>query len=181
MLINGSSLLLLLVFSFFTVNESQSASGDLHYKVPSSWIAEESSSSMRVGQYKLPRVPGDSEDASLVLYYFGPGQGGSVQANIERWVGQMEQSESASATDKAKTETLTVNGLKLTHVTVDGTYVAETTPGSGTRLNKPDFRLRAAIAETPKGAYYVKFVGPRKTVEHWGQSFLEYLRSFEFK
>ena len=41
--------------------------------------------SMRVAEFTLPRVQGDAEDAQLVLYFFG-GQGGSVDANIERWV-----------------------------------------------------------------------------------------------
>ena len=46
---------------------------------------------MRVAQYKLPKAAGDSEDALLVVYYFGQGQGGSPQANIDRWIEQMKQ------------------------------------------------------------------------------------------
>jgi hypothetical protein len=41
--------------------------------------------------------------------------------------------------------------------------------------------LRAAVVETPNGSYFVKFVGPEKTVTHWDESFMSYLRSFEFK
>ena len=52
-------------------------------------MTETPSSSMRVGQYKLPKSEGDKEDASLVLYYFGATQGGSPQANIDRWIGQI--------------------------------------------------------------------------------------------
>ena len=47
--------------------------------------------------------------------------------------------------------------------------------------NKPGYRLRAAVVETPKGSYFVKLVGPEKTVAQWNESFLSYLRSFEFK
>lgn len=149
----------------------------LKFTVPAGWIEEERTSSMRVAQYRLPKAATDTEDASLVLYYFGQGQGGSTTANIERWVGQMKQAEGSSA----KEEKLEVNGLRITTVDVAGTYVAETAPGSGTFLNKPGYRLRAAVVETPNGSYYVKLVGPEKTVGQWNESFVSYLKSFEFK
>src|SRR5881396_600245 len=60
--------------------------GDLRLKPPEGWVSERPSSSMRVSQYKLPAADGDSEAASLVVYYFGQGQGGSVDANLERWI-----------------------------------------------------------------------------------------------
>lgn len=153
----------------------------LKFTVPAGWVEEERTSSMRVAQYRLAKVAGDSEDASLVLYYFGPGQGGSTTANIDRWISQMKQTEGAAAKDAAKQESLEVNGLKVTTVDVSGTYVAETAPGSGELLNKPMYRLRAAVVETPNGSYFVKLVGPAKTVAQWNDSFLSYLRSFEFK
>ena len=149
----------------------------LKFTVPAGWIEEERTSSMRVAQYRLPKAATDTEDASLVLYYFGQGQGGSTTANIERWVGQMKQAEGSSA----KQDTLEVNGLKVTTVDVAGTYVAETAPGSGTFNNKPGYRLRGAVVETPNGSYFLKLVGPEKTVAQWNDSFTSYLRSFEFK
>lgn len=153
----------------------------LKFTVPAGWIEEERTSSMRVAQYRLPRAATDTEDASLVLYYFGQGQGGSATANVERWIGQMKQAEGASSKEAAKEEHLEVNGLKVTTVDVSGTYVAETAPGSGTFHNKPAYRLRAAVVETPNGSYFVKLVGPEKTVAQWNESFLSYVRSFEFK
>jgi hypothetical protein len=157
------------------------ATGELRYKVPDGWMSEHPSSSMRAAQYKLPKAEGDGEDGSLVLYYFGEGQGGSVQANLDRWTGQMVEPDGSSSKDKAKTETLTVNGLKVTTLDVIGTYTAEMSPGSGTLNNKSNYRLRAAIVETPKGAYFAKLVGPEKTVARWDQAFVDYVKSFEFK
>src|SRR5688572_6132624 len=122
----------------------------LRYKVPAGWVEEERSSRMRVAQYKLPRTTGDTEDGSLVLYYFGKDQGGSTSANIERWASQMQQADGTKA--KLTEESFTANGLKITAVDAGGTYVAETAPGSGTFLNKPGYRLRAAVIETPNGS-----------------------------
>ena len=153
----------------------------LKFTVPAGWVEEERSSSMRVAQYRLPKTAGDTEDASLVLYYFGQGQGGSTPANIDRWISQIQQADGSASKDKTKQENLDVNGLKVATIDVSGTYVAETAPGSGTLLNKPGYRLRAAVVETPKGSYFVKLVGPEKTVTQWNDSFMSYLRSFEFK
>src|SRR5215813_95059 len=188
MRVMGKATLVLLVITLVlaAVTQEQTApnakaSGDLKFKAPDSWVTEKPGSTMRVAQYKLPKAPGDSEDAALVLYYFGERQGGTTQANIDRWVGQMQQPDGGSSKDKATSETLTVNGLKVTTVDVSGTYVAETAPGSGTFTNNPGFRLRAAVVETPKGSYFVKLVGPQKTMAQWADSFKTYLNSFEFK
>ena len=153
---------------------------ELKFRVPAGWVEEERTSSMRVAQYKLPKADGDKEDASLVVYYFGANQGGSPQANIDRWVGQMQQADGSAAKD-AKEEHFETNGLKVTTVDVSGTYVAETAPGSGTFHNNAGYRLRAAVVETPNGSYFVKLVGPEKTVAQWNESFQSYLKSFQLK
>lgn len=157
-----------------------SQKSELKFTVPAGWIEEPRSSSMRVAQYKLPKIAADTEDASLVLYYFGQGQGGTAAANVERWVDQMKQADGSAVKD-AKEERFETNGLKVTTVDVSGTYVAETAPGSGTLNNNPGYRLRAAVIETPKGSYFVKLVGPEKTVTQWNDSFLSYLKSFQVK
>jgi hypothetical protein len=157
------------------------ASGELRFKAPDGWVTEKTTSTMRVAQYKLLKADGDAEDASLVLYYFGAAQGGSVQANVERWVNQIQQPDGSASKDKAKTETTTVNGLKVTTVDVAGTYTAEMTPGAGDRRNNANYRLRAAVIETPKGNYFAKLVGPANTIAKWDQAYNDYLKSFEFK
>lgn len=173
-----SIVLVCLVSLPFAAASQQSS---LKFTVPAGWVDEERTSSMRVAQYRLPKAAGDAEDASLVLYYFGQSQGGTTAANIERWVGQMKQADGSSSKDKTKEEQLEVNGLKVATVDLSGIYIAETAPGSGTFHNKSGYRLRAAVVETPKGSYFVKLVGPEKTVSQWNESFISYLRSFEFK
>lgn len=157
------------------------ADATLKFTAPTEWVAEKTSSSMRVAQYKLPKSGDDTEDASLVVFYFGQGQGGTTAANVERWMNQMKQADGTAAKDKAKEETFTVNGLKVTTVDAAGTYTGEMAPGSGTFHNSPNYRLRAAVVETPKGSYYLKLVGPEKTVAKWDQSVTEFIKSFEFK
>jgi hypothetical protein len=158
-----------------------SSSGELRFKAPQTWVNEKPSSNMRVAQYTLPRADGDTQDANLVLYFFGSSQGGSAADNVDRWISQIEQPDGGPSKDKAKVETLTVNGLKVTTVDLSGTYTAQMSPGSEARHNDKGQRLRAAVIETPKGNYFVKLIGPEKTVGRWNQSFNDYLNSFEFK
>ena len=156
-------------------------SGSLKFSAPAGWTEEKPSSASRVTQYKLPKVSDDSEDASAVLYFFGQGQGGGTAANIERWVNQMQQTDASASKDKAKEDTQTVNGLKVTMVDVSGTYTAEMAPGSGTFHNNSNYRLRAAVIETPKGSYYLKVVGPGKTMTKWDSSITEFIKSVKFE
>ena len=164
-----------------TAQSNSSTAGSLIYKAPDGWVSEKTSSTMRVAQYKLPKAEGDPEDASLVIYYFGATQGGAVQANIDRWIAQMQQPDGSASKDNARSETSTVNGLKVTSVDVAGTYTAEMAPGTPGQRHDENYRLRAAVIETPKGNYFLKLVGPAKTMGHWEQAVTDFVKSFEFK
>jgi len=134
---------------------------------------------MRVAQFALPRADGDPEDAELVVYYFG-GSGGSVDANVERWVGQMQQPD-GKPVSTVKRDTAHVNGLTVTLIDVSGTYVAETAPGANSRHNNAAYRLRAGVIETPSGPYYVKLTGPQQTVAKWDRAFNDFIASMRVK
>jgi hypothetical protein len=180
----ASAILFVACSSRASLTQNQSnlpANGELHFKAPDAWTTEKPSSNMRVAQYKLPKADGDPEDASLAVFYFGASQGGATQANIDRWVGQMQQPDGSASKDKAKTADQTINGLKVSTVDVTGIYTAEMSPGSGDRHNNANYRLRGAVIETPKGNYFVKLVGPANTVAKWDQAYNDYLKSFEFK
>ena len=160
---------------------AQPPQGKLNFKAPDGWVAEQPSSSMRVAQYKLPRADQDSEDASLVLYYFGAGEGGSTQANLDRWIAQMQQPDGSDSKTKSQTKSTAVNGLAVTTLDVTGTYTAEMTPGAGNKQDKSGYRLRAAVVETPRGPFFAKLVGPDATITRWEQSFAAFVGSFDFK
>ena len=147
--------------------------GDLTFKTPEGWTSEPPASSMRVAQYKMA---GEGGNASLVGFYFGQGQGGTVEDNFDRWIGQMQQTK-----DKAKTETLTVNGMAVTLLDVSGTYSGDMAGMGGSQTTLPNARMRAAVIETPKGRYFLKLTGPEKTVTRWNDAFMSFVKSAEFK
>ena len=153
----------------------------LKFDAPADWVSKAPSSSMRVAEWSLPKAAGDAEDAILTLYFFGASQGGNVQANLDRWIGQMAQPDGRQSKDVAKTSSLTSHGLKISMVDVTGTYVAEVTPGSTDHFNKPNFRQRAGYIDTPGGPYFVKLVGPAKTVDKWNDSFEAFLKTLRYE
>jgi hypothetical protein len=134
---------------------------------------------MRVAEFVLPGKDAAAGSAELVIYYFGGG-GGSVDANIQRWLGQMQQPDGRATSDVATKEAKTINGLKVSMLDVSGTYVAEMRPGATEKHNSPGFRMRTAVVETPRGPYYLKLVGPAAVVETWNKSFDEFLASLTF-
>ena len=150
----------------------------LTFTAPAGWRQSTGGSPMRVAEFTLPRADGDAEDAELVVYYFG-GQGGSIDANIQRWVGQMQQPDGKPSAAVARKQTRSLNGLTVALVDVDGTYVAETAPGAAARHNKPHFRLRAGVVETPTGPYFIKLTGPEKTVTKWDKAYDQFVGSIK--
>ena len=136
---------------------------------------------MRVAQFLLPHANGDADDAELVVYYFGQGGGGGVEANIGRWVGQMQQPDGKPSSAVAKRETRHVNGLTVALLDVSGTYIAETAPGASTHHNNTGYRLRAGVVETAAGPYYIKLTRPQRTVAKWDQAFNAFVASMRMK
>jgi hypothetical protein len=112
---------------------------------------------MRVATYAVPGVKG-AEPAECAVFYFGRGQGGGVDANVERWSRQFKEA------PKPKPERLTAAGLNVTRVDIRGTYL---NPGGNmmqSKGEKPDYRLLGAIVEAPGGHVFFKLTGPAATV-----------------
>ena len=167
----------LIILVGLTVSAAFASAAALKFDPPAGWVSKPPASSMRIAEFTLPKTGADAEDAALTVYFFG-GQGGTIQANLDRWIGQMTQTDGRASKDVAKTTTLkTTSGLAVTLLDVSGTYVAEVQPGSTERFNKPGFRLRAAVIETPGGPYFVKLTGPAGTVAKWDAAFMAFLKS----
>ncbi len=143
---------------------------------PEGWVPEAPASAFRTAQYRLARVGDDAEDAELVVFRMAAG---SFSQNVERWTAQFEQPDGTPSSEVATRSTRRVADMPLHEFECSGTYVAETMPGSGERVNKPGFKLLAAVVESPYGPYYFKFTGPAATVDRWRASYTEFLSSLE--
>ncbi len=152
----------------------------LTFTAPPAWAPRAVTSMMRVSEFVLPKADGDLEDASLVIYFFG-GTGGTVQANLDRWFGQIAQPDGRQTKNVATALSRLINGLSVTLVDARGTYVAEVTPGSPERFNKPGYRMRAAVIQTTGGPYFIKLMGPLNTIARWDKEYEVFLQTLNYK
>ncbi len=148
----------------------------LRFTPPAEWISETPSSSMRQAQYRLPRVEGDPEDAELAVFFFS-GQGGTVQDNIDRWIGQFQKNDGSPAAGAISRRD--VQGIPLTIVDVSGIYLSSSGPMLEDTKAKPSFRMIAAVAETDAGPWFFKLTGPEKTVANWESGFQSFLDTLQ--
>ena len=127
---------------------------------------------MRKAAFVVPKAAGDAEDGELTVFYFGPGQGGSIDANVERWVSQF----SGTKPGDVKRANRDANGLKQHTVELaSGSFSG----GMGGGAAKPAFGLLGAIVEAPSGMYFFKLTGPSKTVAQAKKDFYGLLDSIK--
>ena len=126
---------------------------------------------MRVATYGIPAEEGDGEDAECAVFYFGPGQGGTVEANIQRWYTQFEQPDGRPSSDVARLREDDINGIKVIVIDLPGTYLSSVGPMSPEKVKKPDFRMLGVIIEGPEGPVFFKLTGPEKTVARAEEEF----------
>ena len=91
----------------------------LVWVAPASWVAEPPANPMRRAQY---RVPGASGDGELVVFYFGPNQGGPPLDNAQRWAMQFAQPGGGDPLAALKTRSGDIRGIPALFVETTGTY-----------------------------------------------------------
>jgi hypothetical protein len=144
------------------------AEGGFSLRAPEGWKRVQPKMQMIETEFAIPSE-GAADDGSPLQAgrMTVMGAGGSIQANIDRWYGQFSQPDGSATKDKATTKKLELAGCKVTLVDIPGTY--KDSPGGpfagGAAVERPDYRMLAAIVETPdRGNYFLKFYGPAKTL-----------------
>jgi hypothetical protein len=153
-------LLLCLGVAAFAQNASSNrlALVDWTVPVPKTWNPQSPSSSMRLAQFSVPGKAGAGE---VAIFYFGPGGGGPVQANIDRWASQFTTPQGGAV--KPVVTKGTAAGMSVTHVELNGSYSRGVGMGQEGKP-MPNQSLRVAVIETPKGNITFQIWGPRDTV-----------------
>jgi hypothetical protein len=136
--------------------------GDLTWSSQAPLVARTPKSKMRAAEYGLAGDP----EAELSVFYFGEGQGGAVDANVARWLGQLVQADGSDTAQKAKRSERTVNNITVTLIEATGNYAGGMAmPGAPAPAPIPDAMMLGAIANGPKGPVFFKLVGKRASVE----------------
>lgn len=152
--------------------------GGLRFQAPQAWKSIPSRSSMRQAQLQAEPVKGDEFPALLVVFVFRGGAG-TVDANIERWRNQF----SGPDGNPPKIESKTVKGknVTVTRVETSGRYKPSNFPGVAPEPERENARLLGAIVVTDRFGYFLKMVGPDKTMTSIRPAFDEILASMEVK
>ena len=130
----------------------------LTWKVPSGWT-DQGPRNLRLATYVIAGR-GAAARAECAVYYFGPGQGGPVDSNLDRWIGEFEH---PGTPERSR---LTIDGIPVSRVRVKGGYLAHGgSMGGALETALPDHELLGAIVEGPEGSLFFKLVGPAATVD----------------
>lgn len=134
----------------------------IRFTPPSHWKDLEAGG-MRQAQFRLSPLPGDDAEAEVNVFYFGPNSGGGVQANLDRWVGQMQLASGADPDQAIVHSTFQADGMPGHIVSLDGTYLKSARPMGGEKVPHPGYRLVGVVLEGPRGSLFFKLTGPEKT------------------
>jgi hypothetical protein len=167
---------------------------ELVFFPPPEWIVETPSAETRKGQYRLPHVDGDAEDAWVVVDFFVLEEEGDRDARRARYAGRFEQPDGSSSADALKCMSSAVMSYyqdsmgkphewcrTFTRIDISGTYVGETNHGSIDHQHKEGWRMLVTIIGAgcgdASGPYYVELVGPAATVAYWAPSYGRFVES----
>ncbi len=113
---------------------------------------------MRLANFTVPGRDG-ADAAHIVVFYFGAGQGGTIDANIDRWQTQFQPDENNDLVEPI-IERFEVNNMPVTLVEFAGSWMK-----MGATWFTPDQLFLMAIVEAPQGKVFIRFAGATATVE----------------
>lgn len=128
----------------------------LSVEVPAAWTVVPPVSQMRLAQAV---IEGPGGPAEVAVFHFGAGQGGGIDANVQRWLGQIAPRPGTEPQRKV----FEANGLRITWVDAEGT-LQPGQMGVGPATAEPDSRLLGAVIEGPGGPWFFKATGPDATL-----------------
>lgn len=123
------------------------------WSVPEGLTPRPPANNMRAAEYV---ASGEAGEAVLAVSFF-PGMAGSVDDNVQRWVGQFTTADGHPVPGDHSQQS-TVGGLNVTRVDVTGNYVGMAGDGGQGQ------RLLGLIVQAPTGPVFFKLVGPTPTV-----------------
>jgi len=126
---------------------------------PVAWTWQKPSMQFRTLQYAVPAPGGASPAAELIFSVFPAGDGGPIQPNIDRWVGQF-RSEGGEPVAPTNQSTVDRDGLRMTRLDLHGSYM-----GMGAAAPRPKSAQLGAIIEAPDGTLFIRLLGAEATVE----------------
>ncbi len=147
-----------------TPTEAETIAG-VTFTPPKTW-ANLGPSGMRQAQYRSGPVKGDADAAEVNVFYFGPQSGGGVEANLQRWIGQMVLPDGADPQSAARHAEFTADAMAGHIVSLNGSYKSGGgRPMGGAGQLMEGYRLVGVVLEGLQGSLFFKLTGPLASAE----------------
>lgn len=152
--------------------------GAVTLTAPAAWLKKQPSSRIVEAEYSVPPAGGDESPGRMTAM----GAGGSVEDNVNRWVGQFVGP--GGAGPMPQRDKASVGGAQVEIVDLSGTY--KDSPGGpfagGKTIMRDNYRMLGAIIQTKdKGNYFLKLYGPKATIDANASAFQEMVKSLKVK
>ena len=137
------------------------ADGKFHFVAPGSWKKVKPKFQFYHAEFSIPKVEGDPNDGRITFSQVG----GSIDANLDRWVGQFKDLKNDDA-DSVKKVAKEFADTPVQIIHIKGTFMEGAGGPFGKKTEREDYVLMGAALETGSGSnVYIKAYGPSKTME----------------
>lgn len=149
--------------------------GAFQVTAPEKWVRKPPQSRITSDEFAAPAAEGDKADGRFTV----TAAGGSVDDNINRWIGQFKQADGSATKDQAKVSKQEIAGQTVHLVDISGTYDDRPPFAPGQGVQREKYRMLAAVVVTKEGNFFLKFYGPRLTITENEKPFHEMVQSLK--
>jgi hypothetical protein len=158
------------------------ADGKILLTAPDGWARKTPRVRIIEHEFAVPASKGDKEDGRVTVM----GAGGTVEANLDRWIAQFSQADGSETKNQVPEadRKKTIAGLDVYGIDLTGTFRDMPRPfdPSGGAVERQNYRMLAAVIASPKlGNYFIKFYGPRQTVNDRAEEFHKMIAGLQTK
>lgn len=152
------------------------ADGQIRLDVPGTWQSKKPRNRIVEFEFAIPAIEGDENDGRVTVM----GAGGSIDANIDRWMSQFVQSDRTATSERTSREEIKVAGQQVHLVDITGDFKDRPRGPLGPTTMRKNYRMLGAIIVTDKlGQYFVKAYGPRRTMAKNEAAFRKLVKSLK--
>ena len=152
--------------------------GAVEFTAASSWTRKKTRSKIIAHEFSVKPAEGDAKGGRITV----TSASGSVDENIARWKKQFVPPAGKSIDDVAVIKKTTKDGVTTHVVDISGTFMEQPRGPFGPKVEQAGYRMLAAIVNVEsQGQFFLKFYGPRKTVDSQEKAFREFVNSLKTK
>jgi hypothetical protein len=149
----------------------------MKFEAPKEWKSSTPTSEMRRAQLKVEPVEGDDYPAELIVFAFRGGAG-TVEDNLTRW--QKLFKDEDGNPPKMESKKVQAKNVEVTRAETSGHYYPASF-GGRKEPDRPGARLLGVIVTGEKSSYYIRMIGPDKTMKKLKDDFDEMVKTIKLE